>query len=189
MQARDEELMMEYRDKREPEAMVALFRRYRRPLYAYLARRTGSPSRAEDLVQEVFAALMTGADRYEPSGSFKAYIYRIAANLSAKEWRSYRRRVQLASEPVSGAEPADEVLDGEQAARAVKRALLALDDEQREPILLREYQGLSYAEIATVLDLPAGTVKSRIARGKLALRRALLGGRERAGAAPEAPGM
>ncbi len=172
---KDEVLMMNYRQKRDPEAMVSLFRRYRRPLFQYLVRRTGSPSRAEDLTQEVFAALMKGADKYEPSGSFKSYIYRIASNLSAKEWRTYRRRVQLQTEVVdTKAQSADRVESMEEAAR-VRNALLELDDGQRDAILLREYQGLSYEEISQVMDVAVGTIKSRIARGKLALRRTLLG--------------
>jgi len=170
----DEELMMDYRDTREPESMVALFQRYRRPLYRYLARRTGNSARAEDLAQEVFAALMDGADRYQPSGSFKAYLYRIASNLSAKEWRTFRRGVALEGEPGAEAPEAEGALDQRAAAAAIRRALGALDEEQREPILLREYEGLSYAEIAEVLGVPQGTVKSRIARGKLALRESLL---------------
>jgi RNA polymerase sigma-70 factor (ECF subfamily) len=175
----DEVLMLDYRDRRAPDAMVALFRRHRRPLFRYLARRTGSPARAEDLAQEVFAALMDGADRYQPSGSFKAYLYRIAANLSAKEWRSYRRGVELVEEP--GWEPpeAEGALDSRAAAQAVQAALAELEEDQREPILLREYEGLSYAEIAEVLGVPIGTIKSRIARGKLELRQSLLAARAR----------
>jgi RNA polymerase sigma-70 factor (ECF subfamily) len=174
MQARiDEELMMEYKNTRDPEALVELFHRYRRPVYRYLARRCGNPSRAEDLAQEVFCALIANASRYQPSGSFRAYLYRIAQNLSAKEWRTYRRRVQLASEPASN--PGQEQsVEARSAAAAVQHALSSLEPEQREPILLREYQGLSYAEIGEVLGIPEGTVKSRIARGKMALRKMLL---------------
>ncbi len=171
---RDEVVMMEYRDRCEPQAMVTLFRRYRRPLYRFLFRRTGSPDRAEDLAQEVFVALMDGAGRYEPTGSFKSYLYRIASNLSAKEWRRYRRRVQLDHEPTSPGPPAPAQLAAKESAGAVRAALFALAPDQRDPILLREYEDLSYAEIAAVLEIPTGTVKSRIARGKLALREALL---------------
>jgi RNA polymerase sigma-70 factor (ECF subfamily) len=171
---RDEVLMMAYRDSRDPQAMVTLFRRYRKPIYRYLLRRTGSPDRAEDLAQEVFAALMNGAGRYQPTGSFKAYLYRIAANLSAKEWRKHKRRVQLAAEPADPGPDADQALSSRRSAEAVRAALLDLQADQREPILLREYEGLSYAEIAQVLEVPTGTIKSRIARGKLQLRRALL---------------
>ncbi len=165
---------MDYRDTREPESMVALFQRYRRPLYRYLARRTGSSARAEDLAQEVFAALMDGADRYQPSGSFKSYLYRIASNLSAKEWRTYKRGVALDGEPGTAPPEAEGALDRRSAAEAIRAALDGLEEEQREPILLREYEGLSYAEIAEVLGVPTGTIKSRIARGKLALRQSLL---------------
>lgn len=171
---RDEVLMTAYRDSRDPAAMVTLFRRYRRPIYRYLLRRTGSPDRAEDLAQEVFAALMNGAGRYQPSGSFKAYLYRIAANLSAKEWRKHKRRVQLVAEPEDAGPDAAETLSTRRSAEAVRAALFDLEADQREPILLREYEGLSYSEIAQVLEVPTGTVKSRIARGKLNLRRTLL---------------
>jgi RNA polymerase sigma-70 factor (ECF subfamily) len=171
---RDEVLMMQFRDQRDPRAMVTLFRRHHQAVFRYLVRRTGSADRAQDLAQEVFAALIDGAARYRPAGSFQAYLFRIARNLSAKEWRGYRRRVQLEREPAAAAPAAAERIDGARQAAAVRRALAGLDDEQREPIMLREYQGLSYAEIAEVLGVPAGTVKSRIARGKLALRRLLL---------------
>jgi RNA polymerase sigma-70 factor (ECF subfamily) len=168
---KDEVLMLAYKDRRDPEAMVALFRRYRRDLYEFLWHRTRSPSRAEDLVQEVFAALIEGADRYRPTGSFKSYLYRIAANLSSKEWRKERRLVPLEAEPAAR-EPSGAAEGGGDRAK-VRAALEALEPEQREAILLREYQGLSYEEIASTLDLPVGTVKSRIARGKLSLRAAL----------------
>jgi RNA polymerase sigma-70 factor (ECF subfamily) len=165
--------MMEYKNTRDPEALTELFRRYRRPLYRFLARRTGSASRAEDLAQDVFAALIAAARRYEPTGSFKAYLYRIARNLSAKEWRTYRRRRQLNGEPVNPSGTEQQV-EAQRTARAVRRALDTLDADQRDAIVLREYQGLSYAEIGEVLGVPTGTVKSRIARGKLTLRKLLV---------------
>lgn len=172
---KDEVLMMEYRDTRDPEAMVSLFKRYRRPLFQYLVRRTGSPSRAEDLTQEVFASLMKGADRYQPSGSFKSYIYRMASNISAKEWRTYRKRVQLQGELVDHGTEAGKKVDSIAQAAKVRNALLNLDDAQRDAIVLREYQGLTYEEISQVMGVAVGTIKSRIARGKLALREMLLG--------------
>ena len=170
----DEELMMDYKKTRSPDAMVELFRRYRRPIYRYLLRRTGSPVRSEDLVQEVFANLMTAAPRYQPSGSFKAYLYRIASNLSAKEWRKVQRRVQLNHEPTDTGPGAEGQAAKRDAARSLRTALMELEADQRDAIVLREYEGLSYAEIAEVLEIPSGTVKSRIARGKLALRQALV---------------
>ena len=170
----DQELMMDYQKTRSPDAMVALFQRYRRPMFRYLLRRTGSPVRSEDLVQEVFVNLMAAAPRYKPSGSFKAYLYRIAANLSAKEWRKVRRRMQLDHEPVETGPGAEGQVQSRETAQAVRAALVNLDSDQREAIVLREYEGLSYAEIAEVLSIPTGTVKSRIARGKLALREVLL---------------
>ena len=170
----DQELMMDYKNTRSPDAMVELFRRYRRPIFHYLLRRTGSPVRSEDLVQEVFANLMSSAPRYQPTGSFKAYLYRIAANLSAKEWRKVQRRVPLNHEPVEAGPGAEGQVVEKESATALRAALLDLEPDQRDAIVLREYEGLSYAEIADVLAIPAGTVKSRIARGKLALRQALV---------------
>jgi RNA polymerase sigma-70 factor (ECF subfamily) len=173
MDARDEELMMAYKTDRDPEAMVELFRRHHRNLFCFLVRRTGNVSRAEDLAQEVFAALIGSAERYRPDGSFKAYLYRIAVNLSSKEWRTYKRAAPLPQEPVSQGPGPDERLAQKTAANAVRAALERLDPEQREAIVLREYQELSYTEISQALGVPVGTVKSRIARGKLALRAAL----------------
>jgi RNA polymerase sigma-70 factor (ECF subfamily) len=170
---RDEELMMDYKNTRDPEALVELFRRYQQVMFAYLTRRTGNSTRAEDLTQEVFYALINGASRYRPTGSFKAYLYKIARNLSAKEWRTYRRRVQLTVEPTGTASSHND-LEQKRTAQAVQAALSALDADQRDPIMLREYEGLNYLEISQVLGIPQGTVKSRIARGKMALRKLLL---------------
>lgn len=162
-------------------AFEQLYGRYRRSIYQYVYRRLVNASRAEELTQEVFMGLIRSRGSWRQEASFKTYLYRIAFNQCASEARRADFRVvdPLEREDGStidvedqGMSPDDRATQHQEAAFVVE-ALDRIDPEQREAIVMREYQGLSYEEIAEIAGVAVGTVKSRIFRGKLELRRHL----------------
>ncbi len=160
----DEALMLEFQGGSR-EAFEQLFARYRGPLYGYFRRRLNGDQRAEDLTQDTFLAVIRAVDRYEPRALFRTYLYSIGMNLLAAE----RRKQHRDSPPVTPApEPATH--GAPDAALWVRQALEKLDESEREILMLREYEQLSYAEIAELLKLPVNTVRSRLFRSRMALR-------------------
>lgn len=152
------------------EAFEELFQRYRQAIWAYFRRRLPDAGRAEELAQEVFVAVLQGAERYQPRALFRTYVYGIAFNLLSAERRRWRRRAE---------EPMDEVRvmatpHDPDTGLWVRRALQQLEESDREIVMLREYEQLSYAEIADLLQLPLNTVRSRLFRARLELRRLLV---------------
>jgi len=164
---RDEELMLEFQ-KGSTESFSELFFRYRDPLYGFFRRRLSNMTRAEELTQECFLAVLRGAERWEPRATFRTYLYAIALKLTAAEYRRSQ------NEPKSGVE-ADEVgrANATDAELSVRRAVASLDAEHREIVMLREYEGLSYEEIAAALRIPLNTVRSRLFRARMALKELL----------------
>jgi RNA polymerase sigma-70 factor (ECF subfamily) len=160
----DEALMLEFQGGSRA-AFEELFARYRKPLYCLFGRRLNNPERAEDLVQETFLAVIRAASRYEPRALVRTYLYGIALNLLAAE----RRKVSMSStsepsvpEPMTGGTP-ESVL-------WVRQAMEKLDPPDREILMLREYEQLSYSDIAELLRIPVSTVRSRLFRSRLALK-------------------
>jgi RNA polymerase sigma-70 factor (ECF subfamily) len=157
-----------------------LFLRYRQILYTFYRRRVPDPSRAEELTQETFLALLRAAGRYQPRALFRTYLYAIAFRILSAERRKAALRSFFflpAKRDVCGGEPArDEVL-------WLRQALERLDPTDREILLLREFDEFTYAEIAEVLGLPLNTVRSRLFRARLALRESLEGARQESSAA------
>jgi RNA polymerase sigma-70 factor, ECF subfamily len=164
---RDEELMLAFQ-KGSTESFSELFLRYRDPLFGFFRRRLSNPTRAEELTQECFLAVLQGAARWEPRATFRTYLYAIALKLTAAEYRRSQREQQQSSE-------ADEVgrPNATEADLGVRRAVAALDAEHREIVLLREYEGLSYEEIAAALRIPINTVRSRLFRARMSLKELL----------------
>jgi RNA polymerase sigma-70 factor (ECF subfamily) len=158
----DEHLMLEFQQGSR-EAFTELFERYREPVYGFFRRRLKDAARAEELAQETFLAVLRGADRYEPRASFRTYLYAIAFKQVSGEWRRVKREGHpVESEPGTRDDPGD--------ALWLRRAVEALDPAHREVLLLREYEQLSYDEIAALLRIPVNTVRSRLFRARMELK-------------------
>jgi RNA polymerase sigma-70 factor (ECF subfamily) len=133
-------------------------------------------ARAEELAQDVFAAVIEAAPRYQPLGRFRSYLFGIAYNVLMTDRR--RRATATPFDLDPDAAPAE----GVDADRVlwVRTALARLDQIDREILMLREYEGLSYDEIAELQQVPLNTVRSRLFRARMALRHALMPGKEEA---------
>jgi len=158
----DESLMLDFQ-RGSREAFEELFARYRGPLYGFFRRRLDSGERAEDLAQETFLVVIRGRSRYEPRALVRTYLYSIALKLLATERRKQARQVPL-SQPGPAAE------DTSDAALWVRQGLEKLDSSERQILMLREYEQLSYSEIAGLLRIPVNTVRSRLFRSRMALK-------------------
>ena len=166
----DDELMLGVRDG-TPGSFDRLFERFREPVWRFFRRRVADEGRAEELTQDVFTALFEAAPRYEPRAAFRSYIFGIAYNVLMAHRRKHagRRTDPLDQEALPDASPSD--VD---AGLWVRQGLARLDPEDREVLMLREYEQLSYQEIADLRAIPINTVRSRLFRARLALKEALL---------------
>ncbi len=171
----DEALMLEFQSGSR-EAFEELFARYRGPLYGFFRRRLHEDQRAEDLTQETFVAILRASAEYEARALFRTYIYSIALNLVSAE-----RRKQFRDSPSGGSVPEASTHNASDTVLWIQQALEKLDDSEREILMLREYEQLSYGEISELLKLPVNTVRSRLFRSRMALKGYL----EPKGAEPE----
>jgi len=160
----DEALIQEFQGGSR-EAFEQLFARYRGPLYGFFCRRLYGDERADDLTQETFLAVIRSIRHYEPRASVRTYLYSIAMNVLAAERRRRHR-----DSPPGCPSPEPSTNTTPDAALWVRQALANLDEEEREILMLREYEQLSYAEIAELLELPLNTVRSRLFRARMALK-------------------
>lgn len=163
----DDQLMIEFQQGSR-EAFRELFERYRDPLYGFFRRRLENPARAEELAQDCFLAVLRNAERYEPRAGFRSYLYRIAIRIASAERRKSGREVQQTTDFDRAANNT-----APDAALWVRQALEQLDITEREILMLREYEQLSYTEIAGILRLPVNTVRSRLFRARMALKEKL----------------
>ncbi|HKX75731.1 MAG TPA: sigma-70 family RNA polymerase sigma factor [Acidimicrobiia bacterium] len=157
-------------------------------LYAAAMRLTRNPSDAEDLVQETFLKAFRAYHTFEAGTNLKAWLYRILTNTFINNYRRESRRPQevelgelqdlylyrrlATADDGSTRSAEDQLLDGLVEAD-IKRAVEELPENYRLPVLLADLEGFSYKEIAQILDIPIGTVMSRLHRGRKALERAL----------------
>lgn len=164
----------------ESEAFAALVRRHQRRVFGLLLRMLGNREEAEDAAQDAFLNLHRHGHRFRSESRFSTFLYRVAVNAALNRRRSLGRRRAHADAfgeaHAVGQVGADAFTDPEQALAGgelrarLGRELLALPDSLRAPVVLYDVEGLSYGEIAEVLELAEGTVKSRIHRGRQALR-------------------
>jgi RNA polymerase sigma-70 factor, ECF subfamily len=168
--ATDEKLMLAF-VQGSPEAFTELFGRYRQAIYAFFYRRLPDPSHAEELSQETFLAVVHSAKRYEPRALFRTYLYAIAFQILRAHRRKMVFRAAFFAAPASVPDPARP--DSAEAVLLIRRAIAKLDATDREILLLREFEQLTYAEIADLLRLPVNTVRSRLFRARTALRELL----------------
>ncbi len=153
-------------------AFTLLFARYKQPLFGFFTRRLSDSSRAEELTQETFVALFRAAKRYEPRALFRTYLYAIAFRILRTDRRKSQFRAVFLGAP--NAAEAAAAKNQTEDHLWIRRALHKLDPTDREIVMLREYQQLSYAEIATLLEIPLNTVRSRLFRAREALRNLLV---------------
>jgi RNA polymerase sigma-70 factor (ECF subfamily) len=168
--ASDEKLMLAFAQG-SPEALTELFRRYQQPMHGFFRRRVTDPARAEELMQETFLALLRAAHRYEPRALFRTYLYAVALKILRAHRRKTIFRATFFGRPEAAPDPGTQ--DATETSVWVRRAIAQLEATDREIVLLREFEQLSYAEIADLLHLPINTVRSRLFRARAALRQLL----------------
>jgi RNA polymerase sigma factor (sigma-70 family) len=156
----------------EPHAFTLIFDRYYRAIYGYLSRRVG-PALADDLAAETFTRAFERRSSYDTSAERALpWLYGIATNLLAHHRRSEARQFRALAAAVQPDVPDSGTLDAGVAERLVA-GLEQLDDYDREALLLYAWAELKYEEIASVLEIPLGTVQSRLHRARGKLRGAL----------------
>ena len=165
----DEDLMGQVREG-IPGGFDRLFDRYREPVWRFFRRRNTDEARAEELTQDVFAGIFAAAARYEPRAPFRSYLFGIAYNVLMAARRKGWSPAGDALDPDTTAGPSDDP----DAGLWVRQALSRLDPGDREILMLREYEQLSYQEIADLRGMPVNTVRSRLFRARAALKEALL---------------
>lgn len=180
----DEQLLARFLDDTQRRnarevAFHALVTRYQRRLFAVCVRLLGSAADAEDAVQETFIRLARQGAGFRGDAQLSTWLYRVARNVCLDRVRYEARRPSTPIEDfgAAGLEPAtDDGVDARLEVLEVRAALDQLDEQSRRLLLLVSVDGLSYAEAATVADLPVGTVKSRVSRTRVRLGELLSAG-------------
>jgi RNA polymerase sigma-70 factor (ECF subfamily) len=167
----DEQAMWRVQQHADEDAFAQLVGRWQSPIRNLCVRMTGDLHKGEDLTQEAFVRVFEKRSQYQPDAKFSTWLWRIALNLCYDEQRRIKRRSETALENEEGeavvelvadaSGPADQAEAGERA-DMVRRALVRLPETYRTVLVLRHYEGLKFREIADVLDIPEGTVKSRM---------------------------
>ena len=152
------------------QAFGELVRRHREGVINVVYRMCGDANLAEDAAQEAFIRAWQHLPGYRPRSPFRNWVYRIATNAALDVLRRERETVDIDEMPLASSNKGPEATaEGKERGERVRQAVLALPPASRAALVLREYEGLSYQEIADTLDIPIGTVMSRLsyARGKL----------------------
>jgi RNA polymerase sigma-70 factor (ECF subfamily) len=167
------------------EGFEILVGRYKNAVVSFLFRFTGDYRTAEDLGQETFLRVFKKVHDYNSTAKFSTWLYTIASNLAKDEFKRRSRHPARSLDwkggsdttrdiPQVKADTTDSVpdvqLEHDEVRKNVKKALELLEAHDREILVLKDVQGLSYDEIAQVLELPMGTVKSRISRARTAFK-------------------
>jgi RNA polymerase sigma-70 factor (ECF subfamily) len=168
-------------------AFAEIIARYRNPITNYLYRFLNDYEEAVDLAQETFIRVYFALERYHTQFAFSTYIYRIATNLAISEIRRRKRRRLLSLTGLFQGEDdrdtefqlpdkrklADVELVEDERSQMIAKAISALPEKYRVPVILRDVEGKTYDEIAEIMELGLGTTKSRISRGRALLKEKL----------------
>jgi RNA polymerase sigma-70 factor (ECF subfamily) len=157
--------------------------RWERPIYALAYRTIGREEDARDVCQETFLRAFRALPGFRGQAKFSSWLYRIALNL-CRDWIRRERRAPLVQPPedmdliemAAAAEPSESIEDlvaRKDLSRLVEKAMALLPEEQRTAIVLKEYHGLTFQEIAELVGCPLSTVKTRLYQGLIVLRREL----------------
>ena len=172
------------------EAFAYLLTVYQHPVFNLVCHVVENPADASDVLQDVFVKVFKGIHGFKGDSSLRTWIYRIAVHEASNHRRSWVRRhwhepvstddtespsAAVATEAASREQSPYQVMEQAEREMVVKRALASLAPPYRTAVVLREIEGLSYEEIAQVLGVAEGTVKSRLLRGRELLRRKLAG--------------
>ncbi len=177
----DEQAMWRVQTRDDHGAFAELVRRWEQPIRNLCERMTGDGQRGEDLAQETFVRVFASRASFDPARRFSTWLWRIALNLCRDEQRRAGRRQELLLGNELGEDPPwpaleagpDERLLEQERAGLVRDAILGLPETHRAVLVLREYEGLKLREVAEVLEIPEGTVKSRLADALTQLSRKL----------------
>jgi RNA polymerase sigma-70 factor (ECF subfamily) len=182
MTCTDEELVA--RSARgDADSFNQLITRWERPIYALAYRVIGHEEDARDVCQETFLRAFRGIAAFKGQAKFSSWLYRIALNL-CRDWIRRQRRTPVVQSPEGvdltelasergPAESVEDLVSRQDMSRLVARAMRSLSEEQRTAVVLKEYQGLTFQEIADLLGCPLSTVKTRLYQGLTLLRRQL----------------
>lgn len=180
-QLSDAELVRRFKDG-DREAYAEIVRRYQDRVFTLCLKWMGDRQVAEEVAQDVFLALYRSLERFRGDAQLSTWVYRVVIN-HCKNRRLYRRRRHMEQHEALDGEPrdadegpgrqladegpgTDAPLHAREAGELLQRALAQLDEEQRHIVVLRDVQDLSYEEISDILELPRGTVKSRLHRAR-----------------------
>jgi RNA polymerase sigma-70 factor, ECF subfamily len=195
MSPSDEELVEAFQ-RGDSSAFDLLALRWERKIRGAIYRVIGSEDEARDLCQEAMLKAYRGLRSFKREARFSSWLYQIALNLCRDRIRRRRGRTLVSLDEVDEAsfprnqEPppsAHEIVEARDLARAVAAAVAALPEDQREVIVLKEYEGLTFLEIAEILGVPVSTAKTRLYRGLGQLRQRLEREGVRGGAPVPAP--
>jgi RNA polymerase sigma-70 factor, ECF subfamily len=169
----------------DTESFNELILRWERPIYALAYRTIGREEDARDLCQETFLRAFRALPGFRGQAKFSSWLYRIALNL-CRDWMRKERRAPLVQVPegadpvelAAAAEPSESIEDlvsRRDLSRVVARVMAQLPEDQRTAIVLKEYHGLTFQEIADLMGCPLSTVKTRLYQGLNVVRRDLAG--------------
>jgi RNA polymerase sigma-70 factor (ECF subfamily) len=180
----DERELIERLKRRDEAAFNIFVLRYQERVFRLILRMLGDRAEAEDLAQEVFISVFKAIDSFRGDAQLSTWVYRVTANHCRNRIKYLvRRRRQVTDgydeevdEQATGdagrprGDAPDQLMEARQTERLLQEGLLSLDEEQRELVVLREVEHLSYEEIMAITGLPEGTVKSRLHRARAGLR-------------------
>jgi len=170
---RDEELVRRFKAG-EPEAFTDLVRRHQHRVYSVCLRMLGDADAAADVAQDTFIAVLRKLDGFRGDAAFTTWLHRVVVNACYDELRRTRRRPMLHVLADDGPEheagpPAPDHADEVAGTHDAAAAIASIPEEFRMAVVLADVHDMAYEQISKVLDVPVGTVKSRVHRGRLAL--------------------